>query len=61
MEGEADVLEDGGVVVGFGDVCELEEGRHGEEEGRRGKRRVRRMRRPYGEREKERREESGDL
>ncbi len=29
MEGEADVLEDGDVVVGFGDVGELEEGRHG--------------------------------
>lgn len=33
MEGEADVLEDGGVVVGFGDVGELEEGRHGGERG----------------------------
>lgn len=29
MEGEADVLEYGGVVIGFGDVGELEEGGHG--------------------------------
>ena len=38
MEGEADVLEDGGVVVDFGDIGELEEGGHGENGGERAER-----------------------
>ena len=38
MECKADVLEDGGVVVGFGDIGELEEGGHGENGGERARR-----------------------